>query len=233
MTDGVRRSAAEIGVEGAPGPDEQARASKTGRPSRQRSEELTARILDVATGMFAAQGYAGTSMEKIAAACGAGKDTVYRRFPSKEALFRGVIERIRASALRSLEMTVPPAGAPLERLKMAGHWFLTAHLEPQQIAMKRITLSEAAMFRQSLADGASSDPTVRCLIELIEAAQASGDLAKGEAAFIADQLIYSLTVKPITYAMLGSTAFASTEARDAYFEQAWELFMRGAGKRAS
>ncbi|MCY1379071.1 hypothetical protein D9M69_667560 [compost metagenome] len=96
--------------------------------------------------------------------------------------------------------------------------------------MKRITLSEAVVFSQSLTDGASSDPTVLCLIELIEAAQRSGDVVKGDAAFIADQLVYSLTVKPITYAMLGSTAFASSAARENYFAQAWELFMRGAGK---
>lgn len=213
-------------------PDDQAPRSKTGRPSKQKSEDLTVRILDVATSMFADQGYTATSMEKIAAACNAGKDTVYRRFPSKEALFRGVIERIRSRALSSLQMNVPTSGAPFERLKAAAHWFLTAHLEPLQIAMKRITLSEAAVFKQSLADGASGDPTVQCLIELVAAAQRSGDVADGDAAFIADQLIYSLTVKPITYAMLGSNIFGSGVAREEYFEQAWKLFMGGAGRAA-
>ncbi len=204
---------------------------RPGRPSWTDSEGLTVQILDAATKLFAAHGYVATSMEKIATACDIGKDTVYRRYPSKEALFQSVIERIRSNALKSLKMTVPSSGSPLDRLKAAAKWFLVAHLEPQQIALKRITLSEAAVFNRQLTDSSSADPTVHCLIELVEVAQKSGEVAYGDASFIADQLIYALTVKPIMYSMLGSEAFASVDAREQYFEQAWALFMRGAASK--
>ena len=232
----VRQAAYPFGESAGVDPDglakKRASARKPGRPSWKDSEGLTIQILDAATKLFAAHGYAATSMEKIATTCDIGKDTVYRRYPSKEALFQSVIERIRSNALKSLEMTVPSSGSPLDRLKAAAKWFLVAHLEPQQIALKRITLSEAAVFNRRLAESSSTDPTVHCLIDLVKGAQQSGDVADGDASFIADQLIYALTVKPIMYSMLGSEAFASTDAREQYFEQAWALFMRGAAAKA-
>jgi AcrR family transcriptional regulator len=44
-------------------------------------------LLDAASRIFARQGYEDASVEEIAFAAGIGKPTVYRYFPSKEALF--------------------------------------------------------------------------------------------------------------------------------------------------
>ena len=59
------------------------------------------RILDAAAGIFAAQGFAGASVERVASECGVGKDTIYRRFPSKVALFDAVVEHVRAPDARA------------------------------------------------------------------------------------------------------------------------------------
>src|SRR5579862_4698706 len=49
-------------------------------------------ILRAARGLFAHRGYAATNIEEIAEAAGIAKGTVYLYFPSKEAVFAGVLE---------------------------------------------------------------------------------------------------------------------------------------------
>lgn len=52
-----------------------------------------ARILDTAESLFAAQGYAATSVRDIAAAAGLTAASLYNHFPSKEAIYRAVLAR--------------------------------------------------------------------------------------------------------------------------------------------
>ncbi|WP_313061145.1 TetR/AcrR family transcriptional regulator, partial [Agrobacterium cavarae] len=61
--------------------------ARVGRPPKAARDMARERIIAVATELFSGRGFAGTSMEQVASKCGAGKDTVYRRFPSKVALF--------------------------------------------------------------------------------------------------------------------------------------------------
>ena len=49
-------------------------------------ENLRAQLLKEARRQIAAQGYAGTTIRSVAAACGVGVGTVYNYFPSKEML---------------------------------------------------------------------------------------------------------------------------------------------------
>jgi AcrR family transcriptional regulator len=56
--------------------------------------ERQATILGGAARAFARTGYAGTSMEDIAAASGITKLIVYRHFDSKEELYRAVLQRV-------------------------------------------------------------------------------------------------------------------------------------------
>lgn len=50
-------------------------------------------ILDAAARVFAARGYDAASMDQVAEASGASKRTVYNHFPSKDLLFRAVVDR--------------------------------------------------------------------------------------------------------------------------------------------
>lgn len=51
-------------------------------------------ILQGAATAFATKGFAGTSMEEVAMASGITKEIVYRHFPSKEALYRAVLDGV-------------------------------------------------------------------------------------------------------------------------------------------
>jgi len=59
-----------------------------------RREERHAAILHGAAGAFARSGFAATSMEDVAEACGVTKLIVYRHFDSKEELYRAILQRV-------------------------------------------------------------------------------------------------------------------------------------------
>ena len=58
-----------------------------------RREQTTRRILDGAAAAFAKGGYAGTSMEEIAAGANVSKLLLYRDFAGKRELYQAVLER--------------------------------------------------------------------------------------------------------------------------------------------
>jgi AcrR family transcriptional regulator len=58
-----------------------------------RAAERPAELLDAALAQFYAQGFSATKIDDIARAAGVTVGTVYRYFPSKEALFHALVER--------------------------------------------------------------------------------------------------------------------------------------------
>jgi AcrR family transcriptional regulator len=67
------------------------------KPGRPRDPDLESRrkaqILETAAKVFAGFGFAGTQVQVIADRLGVGNGTVYRYFPTKEALFLAAVER--------------------------------------------------------------------------------------------------------------------------------------------
>lgn len=53
-----------------------------------------AHLVDVATRLFAAHGYDGTSIEAVLAESGASRGSLYHHFPGKDALFLAVLEGV-------------------------------------------------------------------------------------------------------------------------------------------
>ena len=207
--------------------------SRVGRPSKEDAAETANRIIDTAARLFAGQGFAATSIEQVASACSAGKDTIYRRFPSKVALFEAVVERLRTRTLDRLEIEIDSAGGDgdaLTRLRRVARWFLTVNLDPDMVAFKRIALSEAIVFGEERQDQWESDPIMDRLVALVSEAQESRMLGDGDPQVIASHLLHSIVFGPSNDAMLGRTTYASTAAQDSYFDQAWPLFLRGAGR---
>ncbi|MCL1489833.1 MAG: TetR/AcrR family transcriptional regulator [Pseudanabaena sp. Salubria-1] len=67
---------------------------ESSKPSQPNRPEKTAAILDGAMRVFLEQGYAGTTMDKVASAAGVSKPTVYNHFQDKEALFNALMEKL-------------------------------------------------------------------------------------------------------------------------------------------
>lgn len=64
---------------------------KRGRPTADERAARDARIVDVATTLFLEDGFAGVSLDRIAAEAGVTKRTIYTAFGDKAALLRAVV----------------------------------------------------------------------------------------------------------------------------------------------
>ena len=69
------------------------RSSPRGRPPAEEVCARAERLLDVATEVFLDKGFKGASVSEIARRACASKQTLYARYPSKAALFAGLVER--------------------------------------------------------------------------------------------------------------------------------------------
>jgi AcrR family transcriptional regulator len=125
---------------------ERARAVvRCGRPPRERAGKVEERILDAAGRVFLEHGFQGASVDEIAEVASAGKPTIYARFPSKQALFTAVIERLvrRNTSLDAFSCH----GASIEqRLDTLAAVILTRLLTPETIGLIRVAVAEARRF---------------------------------------------------------------------------------------
>ncbi|MDN3351534.1 TetR/AcrR family transcriptional regulator [Actinomadura sp. DC4] len=111
---------------------------RPGRPGRRRSEESRLAILAAAAELTAEVGYAGLTIEGIAARSGAGKQTIYRWWASKADV---LLDALATKA--DLHIPVPDEGDYAGDLRA----FLTATFElgrrDQVVAVLRALMAEA------------------------------------------------------------------------------------------
>ncbi|CUX48592.1 TetR/AcrR family transcriptional regulator [Agrobacterium genomosp. 13] len=201
--------------------------ARVGRPLKAEQNAAAERIIDAATTLFATRGFAGTSMEQVASQCGAGKDTVYRRFPSKVALFEAVVEHAHARAVARLRDLPMAHGNALQRLRALMRELLHINMEPDLIALKRITFSEAVVFEKKAPIPPQPDPIMNRLVDAVGAAQDAGVIAAGDVSLIASHLIHCLVAMPTSSAMMGGAEFDTRQSVDLYFDRTWNWLYRG------
>ncbi len=201
--------------------------ARIGRPPKADQDMAAERIIVAATELFAGRGFAGTSMEQVASHCGAGKDTVYRRFSSKVALFEAVVDHAHKQAIAKLEKLPSVSGDPLEKLRLLVLELLHVNMEPELIALKRITFSEAVVFEKNGPIPRQPDPIMAKLVEAVGEAQVIGAIGTGDAAEIASHLIHCMVALPTAAAMMGSSAFDSRRNVEAHFDRTWHWLING------
>ncbi len=79
--------------------------------------EVRAQIVDVATKIFTRYGFRKTTMEEIASASGKGKSSIYYYFPSKEEIFKAVVEKEASELKEHLDKTIHADAPPIDKLK--------------------------------------------------------------------------------------------------------------------
>lgn len=78
-------------------------------PKRRRGRDRVAAILEAATALFAEKGYAAATMTEIAVRSSTAIGSLYRFFPTKEALAATLIERYGARLIEALDAIVGEA----------------------------------------------------------------------------------------------------------------------------
>jgi AcrR family transcriptional regulator len=109
-------------------------------PARRRGE-----ILDAATGLFAEHGYRCTDLQDVADRLGVGKGTLYRYFPTKEALFQAAVDRVMMRLRSAIDAVIEGIDEPLERLARAVRAYLAYFDEHPEYV--ELLIQERAEFR--------------------------------------------------------------------------------------
>ena len=156
-------------------------------PRRLRMAEKRASILLAARiTILLRDGLGGTTLDRVAAEGGIAKMTLYRHFPSKEALFEGLVAAMCKSIRERLE-NAPTAGIDkpvANRLADELRAFATALIEPDALALYRLIVAEGWRFPElaRVFDQSGMRVIRRRITELLETGGVRADRSRQVAA---------------------------------------------------
>ena len=153
-----------------------------GAPRRRRKEARPGEIIEAGLAEFAARGFAAATLDDVARRAGIAKGTIYRYFPSKEALFEAAVLSLEAPLAGEVERMIdafPGPAADLLRL-VIGEMYAKL-FQPELQTLMQIIISEggrhpaiAAFYhRQMIAMGR------RLLGRIVARGVASGEFRDG------------------------------------------------------
>lgn len=172
-----------------------------------------AAVIEAARTLFLRKGYAGTTMEDVAALAGLTKRTVYNNYADKQALFTQIVVETIAYAeefARGLrgEFTVGVTAATLgTSLDNLGRRLALAIVRPEVIALRRLLIGEAREFPALAAEYFDRSPghVLEVLAAGFERLGRIGLLQVADARQAAAQFAYLVAGPPLDRAVLVGT----------------------------
>ena len=125
------------------------KTTESGEEALGRSAQKRRAILDAATEVFLRSGYLGTNMDEIAALSEVSKQTVYKHFVSKEALFVEIVSSMTGSAGDTVHHVTPEPGRREQLddyLNDYAYRQLTIVLTPRLMQLRRLVIGEVSRF---------------------------------------------------------------------------------------
>ncbi|HSR22905.1 MAG TPA: TetR/AcrR family transcriptional regulator [Candidatus Eisenbacteria bacterium] len=148
-----------------------------------RQEAKREQIRSAAAALFLGHGFAETSMDAVTEAAGVSKQTLYRYYENKAALFADVLGQLIAEpagqAAEHVDGTAPRTESQLEALLVSGsERYLARVLEPKQISLLRVVIAEGSRFPELTEAFRSTLPAAGAfIISALEAGRATGLIA--------------------------------------------------------
>jgi TetR/AcrR family transcriptional repressor of mexJK operon len=147
-----------------------------------RTEATRGRIRAAARRLFLQQGFAGASTDAIRDAAGVSKETLYRHYPSKEALFADVLRELTLENPHTpiLDLLASPtAASPAEfrnELTAIAQAIVVTLMQPDYLALLRMIFAEAPRFPQlrTLFRATVPEQAMRGVAALLARAHAAG-----------------------------------------------------------
>jgi TetR/AcrR family transcriptional repressor of mexJK operon len=172
-----------------------------------------AAVVDAARTLFLRKGYAGTTMEEIAALAGLTKRTLYNNYADKDALFTQIVEDVVAYAeefARGLreELTIGITATNLRAtLDDLGRRLALGIVRPEVVALRRLLIGEARVFPALARQYFDRAPgqVIEALASGFEQLGRAGLLRVTDARRAAAQFAYLVAGEPLDRAMLVGT----------------------------
>ncbi|MBD2066290.1 TetR/AcrR family transcriptional regulator [Leptolyngbya sp. FACHB-671] len=116
-------------------------------PKEAKQTAKAEQILQGAMQEFLRDGYAATSMARIAATAGVSKETLYSYFESKEKLFAALVQYTAEQHLQQVFASEPLPSDPIEQLRsLAAKSITPENLEPMRMNFYRLIVGESGRF---------------------------------------------------------------------------------------
>ncbi len=144
--------------------------------------------------IFLERGYAAAAMDDVAREAGVAKQTVYKHFGSKAALFREIVEGISVDLLSPVAVPVARGTDPAAALGALARRFVTLVVDPVSVGLFRLLVAEASRFPE-LAEPifhAGPDRLVRELSAFLQRAHDAGHLSVENPRMAAEQFFGAL-----------------------------------------
>ncbi len=116
-----------------------------GRPTLEDLEQRKARVLEVATALFLAKGYAETSLVEIAKQAGVATRTIYQHFGDKEQIFQVVLDQ-RAAEPEREPPRINAEQKLFEALTSTAHYVCAIAFSGAAIPFQRLMIAESQRF---------------------------------------------------------------------------------------
>ncbi|MEY4377875.1 MAG: hypothetical protein RJB26_2425 [Pseudomonadota bacterium] len=201
-------------------------------PVSRHPEVVVARVLAAAQVEFMAVGYEAASTNRITKAFGGSKATLFRHFPTKEALLEGVIRAIASRWSVAVAAEAIPDGPPAEWLAAYARRTLDWILGEEPLFIGRLAIAEGHKFPslQHVFAETAGGPLATALSERLAKWHRRGDLAcsspEGDATRFLD-----LTVSGLVSRALYRQPPLSAAERAEHVSRSVALFLDGCRAR--
>ena len=193
-------------------------------------------VLDAAETIFLRDGYLGTSMDEVAARSHISKQTVYKHFGSKEALFVELVTTMTTRAADAVDVNVSSevAGDDDVRSYLRAYAFtqLTVVLTPRLMQLRRLVIGEVARF-PDLARALYESGPKRAMSQLAANFELLAErrlLALDDPALAASHFNWLVMAEPVNRAMLlGDSSIPGRSALSRHVEQSVQVFLAAYG----
>ncbi len=194
-------------------------------------------ILEAATRVFLRNGYVGTSMDEIAALAGVSKQTVYKHFVDKEALFSElVVATVRAASdpVHDELLSLQESGDIEADLRDLARRQLAKVMQPQVLQLRRLVIGEAGRFPDLGRTFYELGPgrTIAILATVFENMAERGLLRLEDASLAAEHFNWLVMSMPLNRAMLLGDDEPPTDAElRRYADTGVRVFLAAYGAR--
>ncbi len=106
----------------------------------EQGQETRRELIAIATRLFVAHGYHGTSIDAVLREAGISRGALYHHFDGKDALFEAVLDRVEADVAERVAKAARGVDDPVEALRAGSHAWLRLARDP---AVRQIALVDA------------------------------------------------------------------------------------------
>src|SRR6266404_385255 len=205
-----------------------------GRPSADSSYEVDKAILEAASSVFLEKGFEAATMTEIAKRASSSKHTLYTRYPSKEALYAGLMKSRVQELLSAVSPFFADGGKPGDVLRRFGRTLVDTYVNSDYQRLLRMMIAEVELFPDlalSLFEMGPDRGRKILRTYLYEQAQ-KGILTVANVEVAAEQLLGSLSGGLMIRSTLGLPPLLKNDADiEQWVEIAVSNFLKAYGRR--